>query len=197
MIHEVGAEAIRAFAVKTLSKHIPLGMSGYRINDEQAWDVLLKAVSEQKSVEQVCQDLKDSVHPNTIWTRLNERFDVCNLQGDEVALNQGLAATLPQSLRGQAVDFHDEPTYTHDAENRHDVCRGQARDGTTRFWRVATAYVMKAGQRVTVAICYVLPEYHKLPLTAYTQYLTPFLSIFNLKPLICDLLSIGVLPNLD
>lgn len=166
MIHEVHAEEIRAFAVKVLSEHIELDMSGYRIDDALAWDVLLKAASDQHSVEHVCQDLKQSVHPNTMRTALNERFDVSQLQADEARQNQVLAATIPQSLRGQAVevaiDFHDEPSYVKDAENRHYVCRGEAKAGTTRFWRVATAYVMKAGQRVTVALQYVLPEYSKV-----------------------------------
>lgn len=37
--------------------------------------------------------------------------------------------------------------------------RGQARDGTTRFYRLLTAYVIRKGLRVTLAIRFVLPEY--------------------------------------
>ena len=34
---------------------------------------------------------------------------------------------------------------------------GEAKDGTTRFYRVATAYAIQHGQRVTLAIRFVLP----------------------------------------
>jgi len=36
--------------------------------------------------------------------------------------------------------------------------RGQAKDGTTRFYPVATAYLVLNGLRVTVALRFVLPE---------------------------------------
>ena len=36
--------------------------------------------------------------------------------------------------------------------------RGQAKDGTTHFYRIATAYVMLNGLRVTLALRFVLPE---------------------------------------
>jgi putative transposase len=36
--------------------------------------------------------------------------------------------------------------------------RGEAHDGTTRFYRVATAYLMRHGLRLTLAIRFVLPE---------------------------------------
>lgn len=166
MIHQVNAEAIRSYAVKVLSQHIELGISGYRIDDKLAWDVLLKSASENRSVYSVCRELKETVHHNTLREQLNERFEVCQLQADELAQNKALAATVPQAIRGRAVeiavDFHDEPCYAHDEESRTYVCRGQAKAGTTRFWRVATAYVMQAGQRVTLAMRYVLPEYTKL-----------------------------------
>jgi hypothetical protein len=36
--------------------------------------------------------------------------------------------------------------------------RGEAREGTTRFWRIATLYVIWRGVRVTLALTYVLPQ---------------------------------------
>lgn len=166
MIHQLSAETIHEFTVNTLQQQIDLEMSGYRIDNRLAWDVLLKASSEYRSISSVCAELDDSVHHNTLRLQLNQRFDVSTLQGDESAMNATLAALIPQSIRGQAVnvaiDFHDEPYYGKNPENRTYVCRTKAKAGTTRFWRVATAYVMKHGQRVTLAIRYVLPEYKTL-----------------------------------
>lgn len=36
--------------------------------------------------------------------------------------------------------------------------RGKAKDGTTRFYQVATAYLIRNGVRVTLALCFVLPD---------------------------------------
>lgn len=166
MIHQLHAKTIHNFTVRMLQQHIDLGMEGYRVNNALAWDILLKACTEYRSIHDVCTELSDSVHHNTLRQQLNERFDVRNLLVDEIEQNRVLVATVPQSIRGKrleiAIDFHDEAFYGKDAENRTYVCRSKAKAGTTRFWRVATAYVMKNGQRVTLALCYVLPEYSLL-----------------------------------
>ncbi len=166
MIHQLSAETIHEFTVNTLQQQINLEMSGYRIDDRLAWDVLLKASSEYRSISSVCAELDNSVHHNTLRLQLNQRFDVSTLQQDEIAINATLAALIPQSISGQAVDvvndFHDESYYVKNPENRTYVCCTQANTDTTRFWRVATAYVIKHGQRVTLAVRYVLPEYKTL-----------------------------------
>ena len=100
MIHQLRDETIHAFAVKTLQKHIHLGINGYRINDALVWDVLLKASSEYRSIYAICDELGACVHHNTLRIQLNARFDVSNLRTDEIAQNAVLAETIPQSIRG-------------------------------------------------------------------------------------------------
>jgi hypothetical protein len=46
-----------------------------------------------------------------------------------------------------ALDMHDEPLYGKTPELRTYACRGEAKEGTTYFYRVAT-----------LAMTYVLPE---------------------------------------
>jgi len=62
----------------------------------------------------------------------------------------------PQEI---ALDFHDEPYYGRtDPDDPHNwVCRGEARSGTTRFYRCATAYVMQRDVRLTLAVVFVKP----------------------------------------
>ena len=71
-------------------------------------------------------------------------------------LNRALQGDLPKALRRRrpplAIDlilipYHGEPL----AEAR-EVYRGQAKGGTTHFHAYATAYVLKKGQRFTVAL---------------------------------------------
>jgi len=69
---------------------------------------------------------------------------------------------VPRHVRRQrqevAIDYHDRPYYGK-GEQAHELwVRGKAKDGTTRFYRVATAYLILNGVRVTLAIHFVLPE---------------------------------------
>jgi len=59
--------------------------------------------------------------------------------------------------RQVAIDFHDRPYYGKTPQAEGLWVRGRARDGTTRFYRIATAYVMHNGLRVTLALRFVLP----------------------------------------
>jgi hypothetical protein len=78
--------------------------------------------------------------------------------------NTLLSSLIPDWLRQRpqelAVDFHDEPYYGRSDADDPDtwVCRGQARAGTTRFYRCATAYVLLHDVRLTVAIVFVKPD---------------------------------------
>jgi putative transposase len=166
MIHELRGSDIHEYMVQRLNTSMDLGMQGYRIKNELAWDILLKAGSEQRGLPSVSRELSDSVHHNTIRGHLNQRFDINEIWLQEREQNKGLAASLPPSLWDKAVeiaiDWHDEPSYSRDALVQTYTCRSKAKAGTTHFWRVASAYVMHKGQRFTVGLVYVLPEYSTL-----------------------------------
>jgi putative transposase len=104
-------------------------------------------------------DVADS---NTILEQLKEQFDVGDLWGQEVQLNQALVRQIPDKMpRGGleiAIDFHDEPFYGKSAELRSYTVRDRAKKGTTRFYRIASAYVIWRQVRLTLAVTYVLPE---------------------------------------
>jgi putative transposase len=77
-------------------------------------------------------------------------------------LNAALAAQIPGRLhrapQDVAIDFHDRPYYGKTPQSSGLWVRGRAKDGTTRFYRIATAYVMQRGLRLTLAIRFVLPK---------------------------------------
>jgi putative transposase len=80
----------------------------------------------------------------------------------EQQVNQALVAGLPRRIWKPklevAIDLHDEPFYGHSPELLALTCGGQARKGTTRFFRVATAYLIFKDMRLTLALLFVRPE---------------------------------------
>jgi putative transposase len=157
---------MREITQNTVQKHMGIEGEGYRCTTEMVVDVLLKAASENSSVEAACNDLVDMVDSNTIRDKLNEHFDVANLWMQELELNQALASQIPPDMpRGGveiAIDYHDEPFYGETPELRSYAVRDQAKKGTTRFYRIASAYVIWGQVRLTLAVTYVLPEHDTL-----------------------------------
>jgi len=92
----------------------------------------------------------------------NEQLRVEDLPVLEEQLNAALAAEGPVHVRRQhqevAIDYHDRPYYGKGEQAQELWVRGKAKDGTTRFYRVATAYLILNGLRVTLALHFVLPD---------------------------------------
>ena len=153
---------VRDEVVARLSQHLPLSVAGYDCTTEMVWDVLAKAAVTQKTVEAVCSDLKDVSDSNTIRAYLNEQITADDLAELErrvnAALVEGIPACVWSRAREVSFDLHDEPFYGHSPELLAYACRGKARQGTTRFYRVATAYVIVKHLRVTLALLFVRPE---------------------------------------
>jgi putative transposase len=129
-------------------------------------NVLLKAAVDNSSLEAACAELDQVAASNTLREQLNRALDVADLRQHEGELNAALASAIPAHLTRSgldiAIDWHDEPFYGQTPELRTYVCRSQAKQGTTRFFRIATAYLMWREVRLTLAITYVLPEHSTL-----------------------------------
>lgn len=164
--YELNADMIRDITQSTVKETIGIEAEGYCCDGEMLVDVLLKAASENSSVEAACRDLLDVADSNTIREHLNEQFDVGDLWEQEAQLNQALARHIPDKMpRGGleiAIDFHDEPFYGKSAELRSYAVRDRAKKGTTHFYRIASAYVIWRQVRLTLAVSYVLPEHETL-----------------------------------
>ncbi|MBV7327204.1 transposase [Chloroflexi bacterium TSY] len=149
-------------AVERLNRYLPLEISGYECTPEKGFDVLVKAAVTRQTIESVCKDLPEMVDGETIRSYLKEQVRVDDLQNLERQVNQALVAGLPGRLMKTkleiAIDFHDEPFYGKSPELLELTCRGEAEKGTTRFFRVATAYVIFKDVRVTLSILFVRPE---------------------------------------
>jgi putative transposase len=149
------------YARETLQQHLSLQADGYVCTSDDLFNVLLGVAAGRGTVESVCADLVGSADPETIRGYLNEQLCVEDLPDLAQPLNATLADEIPHRVwrqaREVAIDFHDRPYYGKTPQAEGLWVRGRARDGTTRFYRIATAYVMLNGLRVTLALRFVLP----------------------------------------
>jgi len=152
----------RQIALERLTTYFPLQVSGYECTTARVIDVLVKAAVSKQTIETVCKDLDDMVDGETIRGYLNEQVRVDDLHSLEQQVNQALVAGLPRRLWKPkleiAIDLHDEPFYGHSLELLALTCGGKAHKGTTRFFRVATAYLIFKDMRLTLGLLFVRPE---------------------------------------
>lgn len=145
----------------SLEQQVPLNADGYECTTDDLYQVLLGASVGCSTIEAVCQELVGTPVGNTVRGYLNKQLSVEELPRLEEQFNQALAAQLPQRIGRQprvlAMDLHDRPYYGKTKQEEGLWVRGRARDGTTRFYRIATAYVVIKGLRFTLAIRFVLP----------------------------------------
>lgn len=146
----------------TLEEHLELEASGYKCTTDDLFNVLLGVASNQGTIESVCSDLLGTPDPQTIRNYINEQITVEELPKLEEGLNKALVDQLPARVwrhaRDIAMDFHDRPYYGQQEQEEAKWVRGKAKNGTTRFYRIATAYVIVKGLRFTLGIRFVLPE---------------------------------------
>jgi putative transposase len=147
-------------ARSSLRGHLPLSAQGYKCSTEDLLHVLLGVAAQGSTIESVCTDLAIS-HPETVRSYLNEQLTTASLPELEQALNAALGTEIPSRVRrearGVALDLHDRPYYGTLSQAEGLWVRSKARCGTTRFYRIATAYAMLDGLRVTLALHFYLP----------------------------------------
>jgi len=153
---------VLAHARDLLQEHLPLAVAGNCCTTDDLLNALLGIAVNRSTLEAVCTDWVAAPDPETVRRHLNEQLCVEDLPKLEQRLNAALRAEIPprvwRQARDVAIDFHDRPYYGKHPQSEGLWVRGKARDGTTRFYRIATAYVMLNGLRVTLALRFVLPE---------------------------------------
>jgi len=145
-----------------LQAHLPLQADGYVCTTNDLLQVLLGVAVNRGTIEAICADLVGTPDPETIRRYLNAQQRVADLPALLDHVNAALADQIPErvwaSARDVAVDFHDRPYYGTRSQADGLWVRGEAKAGTTRFYRVATAYVMLHRVRVTLAVHLVRPD---------------------------------------
>jgi hypothetical protein len=138
----LNAEDVRELTERLLREQLSFQAEGYKITTNMVLNVLLKAGVEKRSIEAVCADLTDVVDSNTMREAVNRALTVEDLRQHEAEFNAALAECIPAAMPRHgvemAIDFHDEPFYGKSEALHAYTCRGEAQDGTTYFWRIAS-----------------------------------------------------------
>jgi putative transposase len=133
-------------------------INGYTYHEKDLWNVLVYASANRESIHMACQRLSEAPSSNWLYTTLKQRVltpaDIPELTH---RLNEGLEAALPKGLtkRAQkvAIDLTLIPFYGDEATPG--VYRSQAKQGTTKFFCFASAYVIKKHKRATLCVRFV------------------------------------------
>jgi len=154
--------AVLETARSRLGQFLPIRAAGYACTSEQLLDVLLAVSVNKETIEQVCSDLEIKVGAETIRGYFNSQLKVENLFELQAAVNAALQTSLNADLKRQktdvAIDFHDQPFYGKSDQAEGLWVGAEAKNGTTKVYRVATLYVIKNGNRLTLAIKFVVPN---------------------------------------
>ena len=144
-----------------LREHLPLHADGSVCTTDDLLNVLLGVAVNQGTIEAVCADLHGTPNPETIRRYLNSQLRPEDLPRLEECLNAALADDIPRRVwtdaHDVAIDLHDRPYYGTSPQAEGLWVRGEAQAGTTYFYRLATAYVLRNGLRVTLALHFVRP----------------------------------------
>lgn len=153
---------VLAQAQQRLQQHLKFKADGYVCNAEQLIHILLGIAATKNSLEAVCAELETSPCAATVRSSLNEQLTVEELPKLERAMNAALATAVAPHLAWReqeiAIDYHDQAYYGKTEQQTGLWVRAEAKDGTTRVYRVATAYVIRRGLRLTLSIKFVRPE---------------------------------------
>jgi len=119
--------------------------------------VLFYAAARMVSRAAACGALRDAPSDSALHAALMATLpDIAILQR---RLNRALQGDLPKALRRRpqpvAIDLVLIPYHGEPLRDINEVYRSQRKSGTTHFHAYATAYVIRKGQRFTVALVYV------------------------------------------
>ena len=145
-----------------LTEHLPLEADGYVCTGADLWQILLGASAKQGTIHSMCQSMEDAPSDATVRGYLNEQLTDEKMHEIEKQMNAALASQIPKPVfkraRDTAIDYHEQAYYGKTPQAQGLWIRSAAKDGTTHFYRVASAYVIWHALRVTLAIRFVLPE---------------------------------------
>jgi len=160
---ELTAEQLRRFTIGQLCQYLPLGLQGYRYTDDDIFNIVVAAAAQGRSIASASAQLRDAPSATRVREILAERlFARDDLDALEARLNALLVAQLPVEVRTHpqrvAIDLTLLPYYGTAGLEPDQLRRGEAKAGTTRFHCYATASVLRAGRRVTLALTFVHAE---------------------------------------
>jgi hypothetical protein len=152
--HTLDRTQVHHAAADYLQAHLKFKDYKRKTSAAVLWSLLLAAAARITSLSDACVRLRDAPSDETARKALLATLpDYAEVQGQ---LNAALTGHLPKALRRHlqrlAIDLALIPYHGEPFRDVGEVYRAQARDGTSHFHAYATAYVVRKGQRYTVAL---------------------------------------------
>jgi Transposase DDE domain len=145
---------VHAHATHLIQKHVRLRDHGPKSLAWTLGTVLFYAASRITSLAAACAALRDAPSDTTVHDALLATLP--NSAELQRRLNRALQGDLPNALRRRrqplAVDLTLLPYHGQPLKDLSEVFRSKAKSGTSHFHAYATAYVLRKGQRFTVAL---------------------------------------------
>src|SRR3954451_1956718 len=152
--HILDRNKVHRLAAEHLQQHLKFRNYKRKTSAQVLWSLLLAAAARITSLSDACQRLRDGPSDETARKALLATLpDYGALQRQ---LNAALAGFLPKALRTHlqrlAIDLTLIPYHGQPFHDLAEIYRGQAKSGTSHFHAYATAYIIRKGQRYTVAL---------------------------------------------
>jgi hypothetical protein len=152
--HTLDRRQVHRAAAEHLQAHLQFKDYKRKTSAAVLWSLSLAAAARITSLSDACGRLRGAPSDETAREALLATLpDYAELQRQ---LNAALAGHLPRALRRHpqrlAIDLTLIPYHGEPFADVEEVYRAQAKDGTGHFHAYATAYVVRKGQRYTVAL---------------------------------------------
>jgi Transposase DDE domain len=152
--HTLDRNQVHRAAAAYLQAHLRFKDYKRKASAPVLWSLLLAAAARITSLSDACGRLRDVPSDETARKALLATLpDYAVLQRQR---NAALAGHLPKELRRRlqrlAIDLTLIPYHGQPFRDPNEIYRAQAKDGTSHFHAYATAYVVRHGQRYTVAL---------------------------------------------
>ena len=148
---------VQLHAAQVCQERLKLRDHGPKCRASVLFALLCYAAARITSIAAACKALRDAPSDQAVRDALLATLPQTHELQRRV--NGALAGDLPQALRRQrqqlAIDLVLVPYHGQPLEDEAEVYRSQPKCGTSHFHAYATAYVVRKGQRFTVALTFV------------------------------------------
>jgi hypothetical protein len=155
--YTITSRAIHDHAAALCQKHLRLKDHGPKCTALTLLTLLFYAAARTASLAAACGSLSQA--PSDTATRTALLATLPAIDELRRRLSRALQGDLPKALRRRrqplATDLTLLPYHGEPLREADEVYRSQAKGGTSHFHAYATAYVIRKGQRYTVALAYV------------------------------------------